>query len=162
MVVFGALKFLILKVLSKEELNGNQILRVINEKTGWKVSCGSMYPALKDLTKKGFIESKKDKLIGKYKITKAGEQFLKEANQKKEEILKKIFESMSLLKILDDNEEISKDLEKHLKEGQMNDFFLCKELVELKKEIDKVNKNKNHLAIQKILNNAKEKIRRLR
>ena len=162
MVVFGALKFLILKVLSEKDLNGNQILKVINEKTGWKVSCGSMYPALKDLKKKGFIEARKDKIISEYKITKTGEQFLKEANQKKEEILKKVFESMSLLKILDDNEEINTYLQKNLKEGELNDFFLCEELVKLKKEIDKVNKNKNRSAIQEILDNAKDKIRRLK
>ena len=45
------LKFMILKTLGEEPCSGYQLVKKINESTGWKPSYGSMYPLLEGMSK---------------------------------------------------------------------------------------------------------------
>lgn len=72
----GFLSYLILWNLTKGEKNGVEIARDLEKRRGSKPSPGTLYPALKELKRKGLINSDKNKF---YSLTKKGEKELKEA-----------------------------------------------------------------------------------
>jgi DNA-binding PadR family transcriptional regulator len=53
----GLLRFLILKMLDSQEMNGTQIMSTFEERSDglWKPSCGSVYPILGNMEQKGMI-----------------------------------------------------------------------------------------------------------
>jgi DNA-binding PadR family transcriptional regulator len=53
----GLLRFLILKLLDSQEMNGTQIMGIFEERSGgmWRPSCGSVYPILASMEQKGMI-----------------------------------------------------------------------------------------------------------
>ncbi|MEK6967556.1 MAG: PadR family transcriptional regulator [Nanoarchaeota archaeon] len=79
----GFLSFLVLKMISKKELSGEQIRKEIEKRKGQKPSPGTIYPVLKSLKIAGFIEEategKKEK---KYKITRKGKKEVDIATKK--------------------------------------------------------------------------------
>ena len=73
----GMLSFLILFMLSKKSMSGQEIAYEIEKRKGSKPSPGTIYPALKSLKKAGLI---KEKNIGKsisYSLTIEGKKTLK-------------------------------------------------------------------------------------
>jgi PadR family transcriptional regulator, regulatory protein PadR len=69
----GFLSFLILWLLSKENMNGASIASEMERRRGTKPSPGTLYPALKDLKEKGFITSDEKK---EYSLTAKGRKEL--------------------------------------------------------------------------------------
>ncbi|MEK6937079.1 MAG: PadR family transcriptional regulator [Nanoarchaeota archaeon] len=71
----GFLSFLVLRLINKKQMSGEDIREELRKRKGNKPSAGTIYPVLKILKKNGFIEevgeSGKEK---KYKITKKGEK----------------------------------------------------------------------------------------
>ena len=72
----GYLTYLILWILGKTSMNGAEIGRELEKRRGTKPSPGTIYPALKELKKKGMIDVDKNKY---YSLTKEGEKELKSA-----------------------------------------------------------------------------------
>ncbi len=75
----GMLSFQILWLLSKKPMHGEQLANEIGKRRGEKPKAGTIYPALKDLKKKGLIKgSKKGKIIV-YSLTPDGKAAVKVA-----------------------------------------------------------------------------------
>jgi DNA-binding PadR family transcriptional regulator len=72
----GFLSYLILWILSRKSMNGAEIAKELEKRKGTKPSPGTVYPALKELRKKGLITSDKNKY---YSLTKRGENELRSA-----------------------------------------------------------------------------------
>lgn len=72
----GFLSFLILWVLSKENMTGSEIAKELGERKGSKPSPGTIYPALKYLKEKKLI---KDDTGKRYSLTEKGKKELQEA-----------------------------------------------------------------------------------
>jgi PadR family transcriptional regulator, regulatory protein PadR len=79
----GMLGFLILFLLSKRLMNGQEIADEIANRKGERPSPGTIYPALKNLRLMGFItiEEKEGKAIS-YSLTERGKNALKIAKRK--------------------------------------------------------------------------------
>ena len=74
----GMLGFLILFLLSKKPMHGQEIAEEITKRKGEKPSPGTIYPALKNLRELGFIRS--DEKEGKtiiYTLTERGKNALR-------------------------------------------------------------------------------------
>jgi PadR family transcriptional regulator PadR len=79
----GMLGFLILFLLSKKPMNGQEIADEIANRKGERPSPGTIYPALKNLRLMGFIgiEEKERKTIS-YNLTERGKSALKVAKRR--------------------------------------------------------------------------------
>ena len=79
----GMLGFLILFLLSRRPMNGQEIADEIADRKGERPSPGTVYPALKNLRLMGFIsiEEKEGKAIS-YCLTERGKNALKVAKRK--------------------------------------------------------------------------------
>jgi PadR family transcriptional regulator, regulatory protein PadR len=77
------LGFLILFLLSKKTMNGQEIADEIANRKGERPSPGTIYPALKNLRQLGFIgvEEKEGKAIS-YTLTERGKNALKVAKRR--------------------------------------------------------------------------------
>jgi DNA-binding PadR family transcriptional regulator len=99
----GLLPLYVLYILSLGPTNGNEISHKIGERTSglWVPSTGGIYPILKRLEKDGFIsgqwDSPKKRIQKIYSLTDAG---LKEFDDKKTLLKKKIEEALSVFKIV--------------------------------------------------------------
>ena len=79
----GFLSFLILRMISKNEMSGEEVRKELEKRKGCKPSAGTIYPVLKYLNENKLIEEiKSSGKIKKYKITKDGQKELKFAIQK--------------------------------------------------------------------------------
>ena len=79
----GMLGFLILFLLSKQPMHGQELADEIAKRKGEKPSPGTIYPALKNLREMGFIsaEEKEGKTIV-YSLTQRGKDALKIAKRR--------------------------------------------------------------------------------
>lgn len=77
----GMLSFLILFMLSKKEMNGQQIAGELEKRKGMKPSPGTIYPALKRLRNARLIKEKKEGKSITYTLTDEGRRVLKEAKK---------------------------------------------------------------------------------
>lgn len=99
----GLLPIYVLYILSLGPTNGNDISHKIGNKTDghWIPSTGGIYPLLKKLEKDGFVigtwDDPKKKIQKIYAITEEG---MKEFDNKKELLQKKIEEALEVFKIV--------------------------------------------------------------
>lgn len=77
----GMLSFLILFLLSKKPLHGQEIADELEKRKGSRPSPGTIYPALKSLKADGFITEKKQGKTLVYSLTPEGKQALKVSKQ---------------------------------------------------------------------------------
>jgi len=79
----GFLSFLVLKLIGKKEMCGDELREELKKRKGTRPSPGTIYPVLKELKKNGFIEEMpchgKEK---NYKLTKKGRKELQTATKK--------------------------------------------------------------------------------
>jgi DNA-binding PadR family transcriptional regulator len=75
----GMLQFLILWLLMKKPMYGEEIAIEIEKMRGEKPTPGTIYPALKQLVKKGSAKSEKKGRRVVYSLTKEGRQGIEEA-----------------------------------------------------------------------------------
>ena len=74
----GFLSFLVLHLISKNEMSGDEIRKEIEQRKGCLPSAGTVYPVLKDLKLKGLIEDVGvGKKVKKYRITSEGKKEMK-------------------------------------------------------------------------------------
>ena len=69
----GFLSFLVLWMLSRNKMTGSDITKEIEQRKGTRPSPGTIYPCLKELKKRGLIQSDKEKV---YTLTKKGQKEL--------------------------------------------------------------------------------------
>ncbi|MBI2559226.1 PadR family transcriptional regulator [Candidatus Woesearchaeota archaeon] len=79
----GFLSFIVLRLIAKKNMSGEEIREELKKRRGTKPSPGTIYPVLKALSSSGFIEeiSSKGK-VKKYKLTAKGRKELKVATIK--------------------------------------------------------------------------------
>jgi len=70
----GMLSFMILWLLSKRKMHGEEIAEEIGRRKGDKPSAGTIYPALKVLKDGGLIKGEKSGKIIVYSLTPAGKK----------------------------------------------------------------------------------------
>lgn len=78
----GLLGFLILFLLSKKSMHGQEIADEIAKRKGEKPSPGTIYPALKSLRDSGFLEEQKKGKTIIYNLTLKGKKALEIAKGK--------------------------------------------------------------------------------
>lgn len=79
----GFLSFIVLRMIAKKKMSGEEIRKEIMKRKGSKPSPGTIYPVLKFLSESGFInEIKGGSKMKKYKITPSGRKELKSATKK--------------------------------------------------------------------------------
>ncbi|MBU1850258.1 MAG: PadR family transcriptional regulator, partial [Nanoarchaeota archaeon] len=84
----------VIKALDEGEKSGYGLTKFISKNTGWKPSCGSMYPLLEQLTKEKIVEFKVKENKKMYALTIIGKEELKKISEKKAELLTKVDEVM--------------------------------------------------------------------
>lgn len=77
----GMLSFLILFLLSKKPMHGQELADELEKRKGDRPSPGTIYPALKGLKEEGLIQEKKEGKTITYTITKDGLRVLNVAQQ---------------------------------------------------------------------------------
>lgn len=75
----GMLSFIILWLLSKREMYGQEIAKEIEKRRGEKPNPGTIYPALKDLKRRGLIRSKRKGRMVFYSLTEKGQTGIEKA-----------------------------------------------------------------------------------
>ena len=79
----GFLSFLVLKLISKKNMSGEEIREEIQKRRGSRPSPGTVYPVLKSLSGNGFIEEiKAGGKMKKYRLTRKGKKELEIATIK--------------------------------------------------------------------------------
>ena len=79
----GFLTFLVLRMISKKNISGEEIRQELARRKGCKPSPGTVYPVLKYLNKNRLIkEINSSGKLKKYQITKSGEKELEAATKK--------------------------------------------------------------------------------
>jgi len=79
----GFLSFLVLWLIGKKPMSGEDLRQELEKRKGHKPSPGTIYPVLKYLQEYGWIEEIKDKgKAKKYRLTKSGEKELKDSTRK--------------------------------------------------------------------------------
>jgi DNA-binding PadR family transcriptional regulator len=75
----GMLSFLILWLLSKKPMYGQEIANEIRKRKGSKPNPGTIYPALKDLEERGLVKSSVKGRKITYHLTEKGERGMRNA-----------------------------------------------------------------------------------
>jgi DNA-binding PadR family transcriptional regulator len=75
----GMLSFLILFLLSKKPMHGQEVAAELERRKGIRPSPGTIYPALKHLKEEGFITEKKTGKTVVYTLTDQGREAVKVA-----------------------------------------------------------------------------------
>lgn len=75
----GMLSFSILWTLSKRPMNGQEIAEELRKRKGTKPTAGTIYPALKELRKKGLLEMERKGRTTIYSLSKNGREELEKA-----------------------------------------------------------------------------------
>ena len=78
----GMLSFLILFLLSKKAMHGQEIAEELEKRKGDKPSPGTIYPALKMLNKEGLLKEKKSGKTIIYSLTPVGRRVLDVAKKR--------------------------------------------------------------------------------
>jgi PadR family transcriptional regulator PadR len=77
----GMLSFMILFLLSKRSMYGQEIAEEIEKRKGERPNPGTIYPALKELTNKGLIDVKREGRMTVYELTREGRKTFVEARE---------------------------------------------------------------------------------
>ncbi len=78
----GMLGFLILFLVSKKPMHGQEISERITKRKGEKPSPGTLYPAIKNLREAGFLDEEKEGKAITYTSTPSGKKALTVAKRK--------------------------------------------------------------------------------
>ncbi len=77
----GMLSFYILWLLSKRPMHGDEMAEEIGKRRGEKPKAGTIYPALKELSEKGFIRGEKKGRQVTYSLTPQGKKVCRDATE---------------------------------------------------------------------------------
>ncbi|MFC1769028.1 PadR family transcriptional regulator [Nanoarchaeota archaeon] len=163
----GQLKFIVLKFLVHGPLSGYDLMKVIEQHTGWKTSTGSIYPLLDSLTKEGHLTSKKDDRRKVYTITEKGKEYFKEIMKQHNEVLDKFAGSLKVFQSCsgDVGYGMMADMLKKAKEGEAPLKEINPEISQFRTNLFKMYESgqikKHQSEIKKIIADATRKMRSL-
>ena len=163
----GHLKFIVLKFLVKGPLSGYDLMKGIEEETGWKPSTGSMYPLLESLLKEGLATSQDHDRRTVYTISEKGKKFLDDGLKKKNEMLDRQIEYFKVFESYAGKGECGFMLEvlKKMKEGKIPFKEVNPELYQFKENIFKMYKTgtleSHREQVKKIIAEANEKLKKI-
>lgn len=164
----GFLKSYILKTLRSGSKHGYDIIKFIENETGWKPSPGGIYPALHELEKKGLIIKFKEGRRKYYKLTNEGKKFIKKFDKSLNEIKNRFRNFVGVMsQILDVKEsELRRMMESHIRSQRGVIFMLSpslrKSLFKSRKLIFKIAQDKtNHKNLEKILKETVKKLEKI-
>jgi len=75
----GMLSFQMLWLLSKKSMNGQEIAEALGKRRGTKPTPGTIYPALKELRKKGLVKTEKKGRETIYTLSRQGNEGFEKA-----------------------------------------------------------------------------------
>jgi DNA-binding PadR family transcriptional regulator len=75
----GMLSFYILWLLSKKPMNGQDISEELRKRRGTKPTAGTIYPALKELRRKGLVKMERKGRMTTYTLSDEGRQGMEKA-----------------------------------------------------------------------------------
>jgi len=101
----GFLKIHMLKLISEKPSSGYGLMNSIEEISGRRPSTGSIYPILKDLEKKGFIEVQHKNKKTIYTITDKGKEALEELKERQKDFLESVSKSLSTYSVIFEDED---------------------------------------------------------
>ncbi len=78
----GMLSFLLLFLIEKKPMHGQEIADELEKRRGERPSPGTIYPALKALKEAGFVKEKKEGKTISYTITERGKAVLKVSKER--------------------------------------------------------------------------------
>ena len=78
----GFLSFLVLRLISKRDMSGQDIRKELEQRKGCMPSAGTIYPVLKNLSAAGMIKSNGTGKIKQYHLTEKGKKELATATKK--------------------------------------------------------------------------------
>jgi len=78
----GMLSFLLLFLIEKKPMHGQEIADELEKRRGERPSPGTIYPALKALKEAGFVKEKKEGKTISYTITAKGKEVLKVSKER--------------------------------------------------------------------------------
>ena len=84
-------------LLLEEPQTGYSLAKNIEERTGWKPSWGSIYPALEKLEEQGHVTAKETGRSTTYSLTKNGRQAAKKHLEDHSDAINKIIEQLHIL-----------------------------------------------------------------
>jgi len=164
----GFLKSYILKLLRSGPKHGYDIIKSIENESGWKPSSGGIYPTLHDLEGKGFIIKFKEGRRKYYKLTKNGKKFVKEFDESLNEMKGRFRNFVGIMsQILDVKEsELERMMGSHIKSQRSLIFMLSpslrKSLLKSRKLIFKIAKNKTkQKTLEKVLKETIKELERV-
>ncbi len=86
------MELLILHNISRQPMHGYMIMKLIEDKLGYTVSPGTLYPLLRSMVRKGYLEArirkKGGKVVKTYYLTEAGQRYLEENREQVERVLR--------------------------------------------------------------------------
>ncbi len=106
---------LLLKKLSERPRSGYQLIKEIKESTGWRPSCGTIYPKLNAMQREGLVTFKEDGRRKVYHLTSKGRRAYEELKSNQEELVEKIRGTIKLLNHMMGIEE---------KDGEITEFMI--------------------------------------
>jgi len=158
---------MVLSELKKTNLSGMDLINSLEKYLGKKPSSGSIYPLLKDLTDKEFVEFTTDKNKKIYSITSKGLEAVEELIKEKGTMLLNITNVLNHLSVFDDKN-YKQVLEKiMIKNSQNNNLFLPNAdlWIELTNILLLITENQNltnqdKIEIRNILDDSLEKLKK--
>lgn len=78
----GFLSFLVLRLIGKKPMSGEELRCELEKRKGHKPSPGTIYPVLKSLSECGWIQTKDSGKEKKYQLTLAGRKELNDATRR--------------------------------------------------------------------------------
>jgi len=91
------LRPMVLKILNDKACSGYELVKQIEEKTGWKPSFGSMYPMLEEMRKQELVDSKQTGRKKIYNLTSLGKKRLSTWDERKEPMYQVMKENMKIM-----------------------------------------------------------------
>ena len=164
----GFLRSHILKLLKSGPKHGYEIIKLIEQETGWNPSPGAVYPTLHELMKNNFVTkftSKRERRIY-YKLTKKGELITEKFEESMNEMKDKFSDFIGIMsQILGMNEtELRNIIQKHQQKGSF--FLLSDEIRELifksRNSLITIARDKTkHKKLKKLLSEFEIKLKKL-
>lgn len=116
---------LALRIISRGEMTGYELMNRIERITGRRPSSGTIYPMLSSMTEEGWIERREEGEKAFYRITDTGMKKMVEFQALKREYANKIMETMSIAR-----ETFETDSNQNIAELLLPLFIDVKELLE--------------------------------
>jgi len=164
----GFLKSYILKLLRPGPKHGYDIIKSIENETGWKPSPGGIYPILHDLEKRDLVIKFKEGRRKYYKLTKDGKKISEDFDRSLDEMKNRFQNFVGIMgQILDVKEsELRRMMESHMKSEKKIMFMLSptsrRSLHKSRKLIFEIAQDKSkHEKLERVLKETNKKLEKI-